>query len=340
MHARYFIISLLALLSVIAIDMSADAAGSVQLELVGDAQGASLVFQEWAELLGKAGIHNVRFRSTQDSDKVGIETQGTVESPVYVVTGFVRSRDELTLPGGRFRRSDLTRLTQWLDDLAKNGPVAGRPKKAAFGLSSPQFEKIREDLSTPVGFSTRGMTGQRTVEKIANRLKQPLQLETEAARALADEKLNEDLSEFTCGTALAYVLRLAGYGLLPQATGYAVVKVRANLEVWPVGWTPEKPPQQEVPALFEFLNINVQNVSAATALDAIGKRLKTPVLIDRNVLARHSIDPAKAMVSLPRSRTTYSLALRRLLFQAGMKFEVRHDEAGMPLLWITSVKPG
>ena len=203
-----------------------------------------MAFQEWAELLGKAGIRNVRLRSAQDSDKVGIETQGTPQSPIYVVTGVVRSRDELLLPGGRFRRSEVARLAQWLDDLAENGPAAGRQQKAAFGLSASQFDKIREDLATPVGFATQGMTCQQAVQKMAERLKLPLKLETEAARALADEKLDEDLSGLSCGTALAYVLRLAGYGLLPHAAGYAVVKARADIEVWPVGWTPETPPQQ------------------------------------------------------------------------------------------------
>ena len=340
MHTLHSLTSSLVLLSLVAVALPADAAGSVQLELVGDAQGASMAFQEWAELLGKAGIRNVRLRAAQDSDKVGIETQGTAQSPIYLVTGVVRSRDELLLPGGRFRRSEVARLAQWLDDLAENGPAAGKQQKAPLGLSASQFDKIRDDLATPVGFATHGMTGQQAVQKITERLKLPLTLETEAARALADEKLDEDLSGLSCGTALAYVLRLAGYGLLPHAAGYAAVKARADLEVWPVGWAPKTPPQQGVPALFEFHNVNVQNVSAATALETIAKRLKTPVLIDHAALARHGIDPAKAMVSLPRSRTTYSQALRRLLFQAGMKFEVRHDEAGTPLLWITSVKPG
>ena len=45
------------------------------------------------------------------------------------------------------------------------------------------------------------------------------------------------------------------------------------------------------------------------------------------------------MVTLPRSRTTYSLALKKLLFQAGLKFEVRVDEAGTPFLWISTIKP-
>jgi hypothetical protein len=332
------------LLSLIFAVATADAAGTVQLDLVGDTQESAMAFQDWAQLLGKAGIHNVRLRTAQDSVKVGIEAEGTDQNPIYVVTGVVRSRDELILPGGRFRRSEVARLTQWLNDLAERGPAAVRPQKGPFGLSAAQFDKVRDDLSLPVGFATGGMTCQRVVEQIARRLRLPLKLDPETAQALADEKVDEDLSGLSCGTALAYVLRSAGYGLLPQAADgvltHAVVKIRAGLEVWPVGWASEKTPQQGLPALFEFLNVNVQNVSAATLLDTIAKRLNTPLLIDHGALARHGIDPAKAMVSLPRSRTTYSLALRKLLFQAGMKFDVRYDEAGTPFLWIIPVKPG
>ena len=83
----------------------------------------------------------------------------------------------------------------------------------------------------------------------------------------------------------------------------------------------------------------MQNVSAAAALEAIGTALKTPVLMDHVALARHGIEPAKVTVSHPPSRTTYSLALRKLLFQAKLKFEVRCDEAGTPFLWISTIKP-
>jgi len=142
---------------------------------------------------------------------------------------------------------------------------------------------------------------------------------------------------------LAYVLRSAGCGLLPNASDgrldYTAVKLRADAETWPVGWPSSDSPQQTLPALFEFLNVNIQNVPAATALEAIAKRVKTPVLFDYAALAKHNITPAKKTVTLPKNRTTYGLALRKLLFQAGMKFEVRRDDAGMPFLWITSVKP-
>jgi purine nucleoside phosphorylase len=111
------------------------------------------------------------------------------------------------------------------------------------------------------------------------------------------------------------------------------------LEVWPVGWEPEQPVPKVLPAMYELHNINVENVSATTALGAIAGRLKVPVLVDHSALARHGIEPDKVMVSHPQSRTTYSTALGRILFQAELKSELRVDEADKPLLWVTTVKP-
>jgi hypothetical protein len=330
--------------SVLAVAAFAQAAGTVQLELVGEEQGSAMLFQEWNQALSRAGISNFRLRASKEGDKVGIESGGTADSPIYVVTGIVSSRDELTLPAGRFRRSDLGRLAQWLKDLAERGPNAGKDHKAAFGLSATQIQKFHEDLTTPVGFATQGIPRRQVVQNMAARLKLPLKLDSQTVQALGDEKVDENLAELTCGTALACVLRSAGYCLVPRATGvelsYAIVPAQTNIEVWPVGWPPEKPAAETLPALFEFLTVNVQDFSAVKALDAIAQRMKVPALLDHAALAKHNIDPAKATVTLPRARTTHSIALRKLLFQAGMKFDLRCDEAGNPFLWITALKPG
>jgi hypothetical protein len=316
--------------------------GTVELELVGDARGSAMLFQEWAQALGKAGIRNVRLRVVEESDKPGIDVQGTAERPVYVVLGIVESRDVLVLPNGRYRRGDLGRLAQWLKDLAERGPNAGKEEKGAFGLTARELARFRKDLAAPVGFNTRGMTRQRAVEKIAGQLKLPLMLDADAAQALADDKVEDDLSEVARGTALACMLRPAGYGLLPRVAGgeaaHAVVKAAPGREAWPIGWESDKPANEALPALYEFHSVNLQNVPAARAIDAIAKLLKAPVLVDHYALARHKIDLAKVTVSLARSRTTYSIALRKLLFQARLKFDVRYDEGGTPFLWITTLK--
>jgi hypothetical protein len=319
------------------------AAGRVELELVGDARaGTPMGFQQWLQTLSRAGVKNVRIRTAQPTDRVKIDVQGTDQNPVYMVTGMITSGDEVLVPGARFKRSEVAGLVRWLDDLAERGPPDRREAKSAFGLTAKQLQQVHDDLSRPVGFSTRGVTPSEAVEKIGRRLTLPVQVTGELAGG-DGEKIAEELSGLSCGTALAYVLRPAGYCLVPRQTGrglvYAVAKARLDQEVWPIGWPPEEPPAKILPGLFESHPVNVQNVSAAKLLAAVSGQLKVPVLMDYNALARHGIDPDKAMVSMPQARTNYSLALRKLLFKAGLKFEVRVDEAGKPFLWVSTVKP-
>ncbi|MGA2799387.1 MAG: hypothetical protein ABSE63_17530 [Thermoguttaceae bacterium] len=367
MNIYYYLILPAAMVFSMSVDPAkTQAAGQVRLVLGSGAQGTAMTFQDWGQALAGAGIKNVRFRSATSVDKVGIEIEGAAEHPLYIVTGKVLSRDELLLPGVRFKRSEVKRLAQWLDDLAQNGPPDKRPKIVDFGLTAAQFEQVKKDLAVPVGFSTSGSARRETVEKIGRKLSFPLRFEdpllpspetgegpgVRASRgetpkffpASGDDKVEDELSELSCGTALAFLLRSAGYCLVPQLAGnqikYSVMKVQANIkEIWPVGRKPEGPPPEVLPGLFEFLNVNVQNVPAATVLDAIGKRLKTPVLYDRAALAKYKIDPAKAMVTFPHARTNYSMALEKMLFPAGLEIEIRVDEAGTAFLWVTTAKP-
>jgi hypothetical protein len=324
--------------------MAAGAAGRVRLELVGGGPAAALAFQEWNRALSKAGIQDVRLRSGDGSEKPAIDVQGTASQPLYLVTGIVNDRDELVLPGVRFRRSEAGRLKQWLDDLAANGPVERREPRGAFGLTASQFVEVHNDLAKPVGFATQGVGRGEAVVRIARGLKRPLQqLDAATMRQLDEDKIAEDLAGLSSGTALACILRPAGYCLVPRTAAagveYTVLPAQAKMEIWPIGWEPKKNTGTVLPALLEFLNVNVQNVSATDAMDAIAKRLKVRLLIDHNALARHGLEPEKKMVSLPQGRTTYAQALGRILFQAGLKYELRVDEADTPLLWITSLKP-
>ncbi|MGA2032407.1 MAG: hypothetical protein ABSG68_09140 [Thermoguttaceae bacterium] len=320
----------------------AEAAGPVQLEIVGDARGSALGFQQWMQALGRAGIKNVRFRNAQETDRPTIENRGTDEKPFYTVVGILSSSDELVLPNGRYRQADVRRLADWLNDLAQNGPPNRRERKSSFGLSEKQLEQVHADLAKSVDFSTQGMTRSEAVEKIGRQLALPLEVDGGFAAAAAD-KIEDELSGLSSGTALAAALRPIGYCLLPRASpqglSYAVGKARLDQEVWPIGWPPEKPASELLPALYESRNVNVQGVAATRVLEAISGQLKLVVLLDHNAIARHGLDPAKAVVALPQRRTNYSLALRKLLFQAGLTFEVRIDEAGKPLLWVSTVKP-
>ncbi len=320
--------------------------GQVQLEIAGESQlGATMSFQEWNRSLAAAGVQNVRLRSRQEGDKPDIESGGTEQMPFYKVTAVLAPGDVLVVPGARFRRSECKKLAEWLDDLAKRGPPEKREKLAAFGLTASQFQKVNADLAKPVGFSTKGMTRTDALNKIAGQLGLKLAVEDALTDGTANDadKIAEELSSLSCGTALACILRPIGFCVLPHESGetlaYTVKKAELGREVWPIGW-PADSTQKVLPAIHEFHAVNVPHNRAANVLATVGgKLLHVPVLYDHNALARHGIEPDKVFVTLSDPRTTYSVALRKMLAQVGLKFEVRVDEAGKPFLWVSTMKP-
>lgn len=318
------------------------ATARVELEVFLDDRAPLTAAQEWLSRLGRAGITNVQIRRKQSGDAVGIERTGGASNPVYRVVGALNSSNELVLPGARFRSSEATRVTAWLNDLAKLGPPSERPAKVLFGMSAQRLNQARAELGRPLGFSTAGMTPAVVVERIRARIRSPLEIR-ERYTALETEKVIEDLSDLSCGTALAAALRPAGYCLVPRETDdgslqYDIVRSKPDLEVWPVGWPLDKAEHELAPAMYEFLNANIQGVAITEVLKAVGGRLKMPVLMDHNAMARYGVEPEKTTIKLPQSRTTYSILLRKALFQARLKHEVRMDEAGTPFLWITTIK--
>lgn len=343
---RIFGVPLLGMTSItlMAVSEAALAAGQVRLELITDQQAPITAQQQWLRTLSEVGIDNLRIRSGRSTDKVGVEVTGTDASPIYVVTGLIKSSDELILPGGRFRASDSGRIVAYLNNLAARGTAQGGPQKAAFGLDFRQFQEVHTDLATPLAFPTDDMTRGELVRRAAGRLSLALKADPGVLRAAEDEQVSTDLAKLSAGTALAYALRAPGLCLVPRrgARGtpeLVIAQAKEDMEVWPIGWEPDKPDREVLPGLYEFLNVNVQGVPVTKVLDAVAGRLELPVLLDHNAMARHGIEPEKTTVNLPQSRTTYSLLLRKALFQARLKSEVRVDEAGQPFLWVTTVKP-
>ena len=219
---------------------SAWAAGIVQLEIVTESRTALTASHTWMRALSRAGIENVRIRQARPADKIGIQVRGTERSPIYAVTGKLTSAGELHVPGARFRQGEAARLARWIDELASQGPVEGRPQRSAFGLTAEQYQQVRSDLAFPVGFSTKGVARRDVLQRIARGLRNPLQFDPRAAEAIGEDPLAEELAGLSSGTAIACVLRPAGYCMVPRASGsrvaLAVVRAQSGLEIWPIGW--------------------------------------------------------------------------------------------------------
>ncbi len=165
-----------------------------------------------------------------------------------------------------------------------------------------------------------------------------------AARLRTSPPVQTELRGLARGTALAYVLDQEGLSLAPKLdsrrqVSYAVGASQSAQEAWPVGRPLKGKRADVVPALFEFLNVELQDVSATQALDAVAQRLKVPVLIDSRALEHYKIDLATVKVTMPPKRTTYDATLRKVFTAAKVKEQWREDDAGKPLLWITTPKP-
>ena len=239
--------------------------------------GAGMSFQQWGQALAAAGVQNFRLRSAQEGDKPAIEVGGTAQMPFYKVTAVLGARDELIVPGGRFRRSECKKLAAWLDDLAKRGPPEKREKVSAFGLTASQLQKVNADLAKAVGFSTKGMTRSEAVNKIAGQL--GLSLKIEGALTDGDDKIEEELSDFSSGTALACILRPIGFCMVPRESrrdaflrGEEGPARSGDL----AGRLARRGAQKVLPALYEFHNVNVSGVTATKLLEVVSKQIKAP----------------------------------------------------------------
>jgi len=316
---------------------------NVEFELVTEKGLPPTVTQRWYKTMTDLGVTGLRIRAAQAADEPKITPIGDKRNPSYRIVGLIDARGTLSLPGGRFTTGDAAQIAKWIKELGNNGVAGVTERKTAFGLTNEQLAAVMEDLMRPVEFSTKGLKPGETASKLTRSLSHKTMVHDSVKRAIADdEPVRDELRGLTTGTALAALLRPAGAVLRPikpdgGEVQYLVTASTDGGESWPIGWPTDKQPSKLAPKLFEFLNAEIEGVSAAEAIEAIHGRLELPFLLDHNKIALHKIDLAKE-VSVPSKRTYYSKVLEQALFKAGLKYELRVDENDRPLVWITTLK--
>lgn len=318
----------------------------VEIELATQRNYIATSQQQWYRLFTELGIDNLRIRKARDGEKAETTQAGTKASPVYRVTGLLQAGDVLVLPEGKFGLRDRARLAQWLADLRSGGPPQPGAEKLPFGLDARQFADVNSDLSRRVGFSTRQLKPAELVSKLSPALAHRLVVDRLAKAALAAvDPLGEELQDVARGTALAYTLGQAGLGFEPRADArkqveYAVIKSAARQQVWPAGWPLGKQkPDKVLPELFKSINVDIDDYPLDEALSAIGDKLGVPILYDHHALARRGIEADKVKVRFPPGKSWYFKIIDKLLHQADLQGDWRLDDAGKPLLWVTTLKP-
>lgn len=318
----------------------------VEIELAMERTYIATSQQQWYRLFADLGIDNLRIRKALLGEKAELKTEGAQDSPVYRVTGLLKAGDQLVLPDGKYGLGDGARLAKWLAKLRAEGPQKEGAVAPPFGLDNKQFSAVKTDLRQRVGFSTKDLTPSELLSKLSATMAHRPVVDRLAKKPLdAGEPIEAELQGLTSGTALAYALHGAGLGFEPRQNArneveFAVVKPVARQMIWPVGWSlKNEKPRDVLPGLFETLSVDIDDYPLDEALTAIGGKLSVPILYDRYALARQGIDVSKTKVTFQPGKSWYSKVIDKLLHQSGLKGEWRLDDAGKPLLWVTTLKP-
>ncbi len=318
----------------------AHAAPRVELELCTAPGIAPTAAQEWLRALQGLDLDGLRIRGAEGVERAEVETIGSGANVRYKVTGIIVSRDELRLPAGTFTLGDKARIAKWLETLKEGGKEGLTAKTAAFGLTGRQLVEIHTALAVKVKSSTKGQPADDTVRKIAAMLECGVTVAPEVRGRFSGETVLDELEGVAAGTALAATVRPLGLVVVPQVQAgrvrLEIVDSRAAKESWPIGWPLELNTGEAAPELLKFLDVEINDTPLSEAMTAIQGRIKLPMLVDHNGLARHGVDLDKVRVNIKPGRTFYSKILSQALNTAKLKYELRADEAERPFLWISS----
>ena len=179
------------------------------------------------------------------------------------------------------------------------------------------------------------------VQKLISMIQRDVSVGPEVSKALGQaDAVHEEFQSLSVGTALAAALRPAGLVFSPVRSpdkiSLQVVSGKKAEQLWPIGWD-VKSKSKAAPQMFEFLNAEIEPVPVNRALNIIIPNLEMKALYDWNSIVAHQVD-FQTKVSYPKKRSTYSLILKNLLYQAKLKYEIRVDENDQAFLWITSYK--
>ena len=337
------IATLLILLSVPATFVAAQT--PVSLELVTESGFPVDGQTQWLESLKTLGLTTVRIRSAHPGDEPLITNRGTDENPRYVVIGVLTRDNRLQLPGLTIRSGQRQQLKDWLTRLREGGQDVVTGAAGAFGLTAKQFVVLHDAVKPAIPLETKGKLVRDVVKQIVDNTPVVVEADATAATAIAgNEQVPDDLQGLSRGTALAAAVRPLGLvvvvtGQGKRAGGLRITEPTGKQEAWPVGiaLTSATPPDRVAPALFKFINVEINERPLSEALAALQERIQIPVLLDHNALAKHEVD-INTKVSFPPKKTFYKKIIDDLLYQAMLRSELRLDDEDRPFLWITTIK--
>ncbi len=317
---------------------------SVELTLLSDSKSSSLDHQQWMQAMSEVGADHVRVQ-TAVRPRPNV-TEDESRGHVIVRVNAVIASGRIKFPGKSFARSDTSGVRAFLSRLRDDGMKTTLAKKKAFGLTSEQLVEVHRQLAASIESQTKGANSAPLVAQLLDAL--PMRYEiSKAAQTRLDEQedVSVTLRGVAVGTALSILLRqheLVFHPLSKQGSGVVLRVVRKEdaKEFWPPGWPVEEAPVNAFPKLFQRIPLQVNQTPLASVLTAIERRLELPFLVDPGATKDkngNAVDLSQTLVSYNKAKTSYALALSKLLLQAKprLRHELRQDENGERFLWIT-----
>lgn len=318
----------------------------ITVELLTGPEGVGIRAQRWSEhfqrlnttLTIKRGLGDEELETTEEI--VGRNTRR------ITIRGGIDKFGTLTFADRSFKESEVDRLAVWLRELKAHGTGGNPEGRPLWGLSKTQFGPLFAGLQRELTKDPRDLT---LAEGVAL-----FQLEADwkvewsaAAKKVADDPkgvpVAQSLHGLSRGTALAILLAERDLGFQPKrmADGtirLEIVRRQDQPNTWPAGWPPDQGVNQIAPGYFKSTDIDIEKLPLADVLETAGDLMGLPVFIDRGGLANKGVDASTFLVSHPKKRTTWSVALKALTYQARCDPEIRMDETGTAFLWVAPLK--
>jgi len=317
---------------------------SIELTLLSDSQSSSLDHQQWMQAMSEVGADRVRVQTAvRPRPEV---TENESRSQVIVQIKAVIANGRIKFPGKSFARSDTAGVREFLERLRADGMKTTLAEKKAFGLTSEQLVDVHGQLATSIDSPIKGVKTASLVADLLGALPMRYEMSQAAKARLNDQdEVAVKLNGISAGTALAILLRQQGLVFHPhakQGSGVVLRVVRKEdaKEFWPPGWPVEEAPVTAFPKLFQRIPLQINETPLASVLTAIERRLKLPFLVDPGATIDkngNAVDLSQMLVSYNKAKTSYALALSKLLLQSKprLRHELRQDENGVRFLWIT-----
>lgn len=320
----------------------------VILELLTGAGAAAEHAQQWGQQLQKL---NVTFQSRQgvSTDKPHVKEQKLGRLRRVTVVALLDRNGKIVCEDRSFTLAQAQQLAEWVSELKAYGAQGAPQGKPMFGLDESQFKTLIQGLSPAVEAETIGLRFDAALSKLPLPSRHPVRLTPEGKRAIAaidsNQTLQQSVKGLSVGTGLAVVLSEFGLAFKPLRTPEGSIELSIfpredDSELWPIGWPldPNRPQGQIAPALFKMVPVELNDVPLTEVLTAASTASEVPILLDYFPIDQQEIDVSELKVNVPARKTTWGLLLKQITFNHKLGRRIATDEAGRPLVLITTLK--